>query len=283
MLRHGAHKAGLGNCLTPDGFVPLRRVLALPRFDGVTFERVQALVAADAKGRFELKGGSEAATDGGEGTYPLLAVGVGILFTTAQEIGSGTDITIVEQSPLICIGTHMYRICVWCWCLHQYTCLPTFITSIYQKSPSKPVVHRVGAHPAHWRREHLTRTGYDHDSRVPGTHLDAWSRRRSHADASHVRIRGRRRGRCRRCGCWRGGGDRRGGARHDHGGVGFDSRARTLSNEATARSPRAGAPRGGEFTHYVFSLSVVLSTLLVHLCICISLSTRHPPVPNQIK
>ena len=55
LLRHGALQAGLGDCLTPEGFVPLRRVLALPRFKGVTHEVVQALVADDVKGRFELR------------------------------------------------------------------------------------------------------------------------------------------------------------------------------------------------------------------------------------
>lgn len=64
LLRHGAMQAGLGDCLTPEGFVPLRRVLALPRFKGVTSDAVRTLVAADAKGRFELRGGD--VTEGGD-------------------------------------------------------------------------------------------------------------------------------------------------------------------------------------------------------------------------
>lgn len=61
LLRHGAHDAGLGDCLAEDGFVPLARVLALPRFHRVTAEDVRALVAACEKGRFELR---EAGVDG---------------------------------------------------------------------------------------------------------------------------------------------------------------------------------------------------------------------------
>ena len=36
VLRHGSAAAGLGDCLTPAGFVPLRRLLALNQFKGVT-------------------------------------------------------------------------------------------------------------------------------------------------------------------------------------------------------------------------------------------------------
>ena len=55
LLRHGAMEAGLGDCLDAEGFVPLARVLALPRFRGVTEDDIRALVAADGKGRFELR------------------------------------------------------------------------------------------------------------------------------------------------------------------------------------------------------------------------------------
>ena len=55
LLRHGAMEAGLGDCLDAEGFVPLARVLALPRFRGVTEDEIRALVAADGKGRFELR------------------------------------------------------------------------------------------------------------------------------------------------------------------------------------------------------------------------------------
>jgi RNA:NAD 2'-phosphotransferase (TPT1/KptA family) len=105
VLRHGAHKAGLGNCLTPDGFVPLRRVLALPRFDGVTFERVQALVAADAKGRFELKGGSEATTDGGEGIPSWLST-LGSCSRPPRKSGRGL-ISLSSNNHLLFVSVHI--------------------------------------------------------------------------------------------------------------------------------------------------------------------------------
>ena len=72
LLRHGALDAGLGDCMTPEGFVPLRRVLAIPRFGGVTVEEVRALVAADAKGRFEMRTTSTAASDGDGNPSALL-------------------------------------------------------------------------------------------------------------------------------------------------------------------------------------------------------------------
>ena len=70
--------AGLGDVLTPAGGVPLDRVLALPRFKGVTAEAIETLVANCPKRRFELflaekGGGGDAGAgmrgggDGGEG------------------------------------------------------------------------------------------------------------------------------------------------------------------------------------------------------------------------
>jgi 2'-phosphotransferase len=68
LLRHDAVRAGLGDCLTPQGFVPLARILALPNFNGVTPEAVHNLVAADAKGRFELRAIGEEEGEGNDGT-----------------------------------------------------------------------------------------------------------------------------------------------------------------------------------------------------------------------
>ena len=55
ILRHGVVDEGLADCLDAEGFVPLARVLALPRFRGVGADEIRALVAADRKGRFELR------------------------------------------------------------------------------------------------------------------------------------------------------------------------------------------------------------------------------------
>ena len=57
ILRHGVVDEGLADCLDAEGFVPLARVLALPRFRGVGADEIRALVAADRKGRFELRDG----------------------------------------------------------------------------------------------------------------------------------------------------------------------------------------------------------------------------------
>ncbi|KAJ1626058.1 KptA family-domain-containing protein [Pavlovales sp. CCMP2436] len=56
VLRHGVHENGLGGMLRPDGFVPLRALLALPGFrgPGTTVAQVQALVADNKKQRFAL-------------------------------------------------------------------------------------------------------------------------------------------------------------------------------------------------------------------------------------
>ena len=62
VLRHGALDAGLGDCLSPDGFVPLARLLALPSFACVSEADVRAVVAACPKRRFELR------EDGEDGT-----------------------------------------------------------------------------------------------------------------------------------------------------------------------------------------------------------------------
>ena len=55
ILRHGVVDEGLVDCLDAEGFVPLARVLALPRFRGIGADEIRALVAADRKGRFELR------------------------------------------------------------------------------------------------------------------------------------------------------------------------------------------------------------------------------------
>ena len=47
ILRHGVVDEGLADCLDAEGFVPLARVLALPRFRGVGADEIRALVAAD--------------------------------------------------------------------------------------------------------------------------------------------------------------------------------------------------------------------------------------------
>lgn len=80
LLRHGAHDAGLGDCIAEDGFVPLARVLALPRFRHVTADDVRALVAACEKGRFELR---EAGVDGAPESL--------IRATQGHTIASGLD------------------------------------------------------------------------------------------------------------------------------------------------------------------------------------------------
>ena len=55
ILRHGVVDEGLVDCLDAEGFVPLARVLARPRFRGIGADEIRALVAADRKGRFELR------------------------------------------------------------------------------------------------------------------------------------------------------------------------------------------------------------------------------------
>ena len=52
LLRHGLHKEGLTDCLRPDGFVPLARVLEILRVDEATLRRI---VATNEKQRFALR------------------------------------------------------------------------------------------------------------------------------------------------------------------------------------------------------------------------------------
>jgi len=54
LLRHRAMENGLGDCLRPDGYVPLERVLALPGFSGVSAQQVRTVVAENDKQRFNL-------------------------------------------------------------------------------------------------------------------------------------------------------------------------------------------------------------------------------------
>jgi RNA:NAD 2'-phosphotransferase (TPT1/KptA family) len=56
LLRHGAVEAGLGDVMDASGYVPVRDVLALPRFAGITEADVRHLVASCPKRRFELRG-----------------------------------------------------------------------------------------------------------------------------------------------------------------------------------------------------------------------------------
>ncbi|KAA8492168.1 tRNA 2'-phosphotransferase 1 [Porphyridium purpureum] len=88
LLRHGVIDAGLAHCLTPDGFVPLEQVLRLRRFKGVSVEDVRAIVAADEKGRFELRvgDGKAAASDTGTQDLPLY-----IRATQGHTLASGLD------------------------------------------------------------------------------------------------------------------------------------------------------------------------------------------------
>ena len=59
LLRHGIHEHGLSDCLSPDGYVPLARVLALRCFAGVLVTQVQEVVKANDKQRFRLKRSSD--------------------------------------------------------------------------------------------------------------------------------------------------------------------------------------------------------------------------------
>ena len=62
LLRHGAVEAGLGDAMDASGHVPVRDVLALPRFAGITEADVRRLVANCPKRRFELRGPSASAS-----------------------------------------------------------------------------------------------------------------------------------------------------------------------------------------------------------------------------
>lgn len=67
LLRHGAVEAGLGDAMDASGYVLVRDVLALPRFEGITEADVRQLVASCPKRRFELRGPISA---GASGTTP---------------------------------------------------------------------------------------------------------------------------------------------------------------------------------------------------------------------
>ena len=69
LLRHGAVEAGLGDVMDASGYVPVRDVLALPRFAGITEADVRQLVASCPKRRFELRGPISALA-GASGTTP---------------------------------------------------------------------------------------------------------------------------------------------------------------------------------------------------------------------
>ena len=69
LLRHGAVEAGLGDAMDASGYVPVRDVLALPRFAGITEADVRRLVASCPKRRFELRG-PVSALAGASGTAP---------------------------------------------------------------------------------------------------------------------------------------------------------------------------------------------------------------------
>ena len=54
LLRHRVHHNGLSDCLRPDGYVSLARVLALPQFSSVTEETIKEVVETNDKQRFNL-------------------------------------------------------------------------------------------------------------------------------------------------------------------------------------------------------------------------------------